>query len=45
MDAYFKLMVEVAILMGAEPERAQTEMERVLLFETKLANVSVKNLY
>ena len=38
--AYLKLMVEVAILFGAEREIAEIDMADVLDLETKIANVS-----
>ncbi|XP_022248558.1 membrane metallo-endopeptidase-like 1 [Limulus polyphemus] len=39
--AYHKLMVEVAVLLGAEEEYAKKEMEDVLNFEIRLANASI----
>ncbi|EEC10627.1 neprilysin, putative [Ixodes scapularis] len=39
--AYHRLMVEVALLLGAEPEEADAQMEQVLQLETRLANISV----
>ena len=33
-------MVDMAVLLGAEPERAKSEMEDALRFEINLANVS-----
>lgn len=39
-EAYYKLMVDIAILLGAEYDYAQQQMQQVLNFETKLANVS-----
>ncbi|XP_076315329.1 neprilysin-1-like isoform X2 [Tachypleus tridentatus] len=39
--AYHKLMVEVAVLLGAEEEYAKQEMEDVLNFEIRLANASI----
>ena len=33
-------MVDMAILLGAEPKRAKSEMEDALRFEIKLAEVS-----
>ncbi|RWS29487.1 neprilysin-2-like protein, partial [Leptotrombidium deliense] len=39
-DAYFKYMIEVAVILGADREYAEKEMADVLQFETMLANVS-----
>ena len=39
-DAYYKLMVEVAVLLGGERTFVEQEMEKVLEFETQLANVN-----
>lgn len=44
-DAYLKLMVDIAILMGADEVSAKREMEKVLLFEIYLANVCTKCLF
>lgn len=38
--AYYKLMVESAVNLGAEKSEAETQMLQVLNFETQLANVS-----
>ncbi|XP_015789311.1 neprilysin-1-like isoform X1 [Tetranychus urticae] len=40
-EAYYKLMVDIAILLGAEYDYAQQQMQQVLNFETKLANASL----
>uniref|UniRef100_A0A1W7RA63 Neprilysin n=1 Tax=Hadrurus spadix TaxID=141984 RepID=A0A1W7RA63_9SCOR len=40
LKAYLRLMVEIAILHGSDPDYAQREMEEVLQFEIKLANAS-----
>ena len=37
---YYNYMVNSAILMGAEKNKAKEEMKEVLLFEIKLANIS-----
>ena len=37
---YYNYMVNSAILMGAEKNKAKGEMKEVLLFEIKLANIS-----
>lgn len=39
-EAYLKYMIDVAVLMGAEPEFAEKEMNEVLRLEMALANVS-----
>ncbi|XP_013793456.1 membrane metallo-endopeptidase-like 1, partial [Limulus polyphemus] len=39
--AYHKLMVEIAVLLGAEKKHAETEMEDVLNFEIRLANATI----
>ncbi|CAH1395389.1 unnamed protein product [Nezara viridula] len=41
VSAYAKYMVDMAILMGAEPERAKKEMSMALDFEMLLANISL----
>lgn len=33
-------MVDIAVILGADPERAKTELRESLEFEIKLANVS-----
>ena len=38
--AYEKFAVDVAIMLGAEPERAAREMNEMVDFEINLANVS-----
>lgn len=43
-EAYLKLMVELAVLLGARAEYAQKEMIKVLDFETKLANVRTTHI-
>lgn len=37
--AYHKYMTQTAILLGADPETASNELDSVLSFEIKLANV------
>lgn len=37
--AYHKYMTEIAILLGANAETAGTELQEVIKFEMKLANV------
>ncbi|XP_034935733.1 neprilysin-2-like [Chelonus insularis] len=41
VKAYYNYMVDVAIILGAERERAKTELMESLLFEINLANISV----
>ena len=41
VEAYFEYMLDVAILMGAEPTSAKEEMTEVLLFEIAIANISL----
>lgn len=41
MAAYYSLMVESAVLLGAERREAEQQLLEVLNFETMLANVSV----
>lgn len=38
-DAYLKLMIELAVLLGAKRDYASKEMKKVLDFEIKLANI------
>lgn len=40
--AYLRLMIEIAVLLGAEREYAEQEMEDVLRLEIKLANASTQ---
>lgn len=44
-DAYFKLMVEIAVLLGAKRDYAEQELDKVLVFETMLANVRILLLF
>ncbi len=41
-DAYLKYMISIAELLGANHSHAVSEMNAVLDFEIKLANVSIK---
>lgn len=43
-DAYSKMMINVAVLLGADQGYAKREMENVLQFESQLANVSTFTL-
>jgi neprilysin len=40
LKAYKRYMTQTAILLGASAENAQRELDHVVKFETKLANVS-----
>ncbi|KAM9333255.1 LOW QUALITY PROTEIN: phosphate-regulating neutral endopeptidase PHEX [Pholidichthys leucotaenia] len=39
--ALLSLMVDVAVMLGAEEQAAQTQMEKVLEFETKVAHILI----
>ncbi|KAF0289689.1 Neprilysin-2 [Amphibalanus amphitrite] len=41
VQAYYSYMVDMAVLLGAEPEKAKSEMEDALRFEIELANISL----
>jgi predicted metalloendopeptidase len=43
LKAYQRYMTQTAILLGANAENAARELEHVVMFEKKLANVSNKN--
>lgn len=43
MKAYQRYMTQIAILLGANVENATRELEHVVMFEKKLANVSRKH--
>lgn len=40
VQAYYKYMVDIAVILGADPDRARRELKESLEFEIKLANVS-----
>lgn len=40
VQAYYEYMVDIAVLLGADRARAQSELKDSLDFEMKLANVS-----
>ena len=40
MQTYYKILVKVATMLGAEPTRAQRDMKNLLDFEIELAKVS-----
>jgi neprilysin len=42
LKAYQRYMTQTAILLGANAENAARELEHVVMFEKKLANVSNK---
>lgn len=41
LAAYHKYMTQTAILLGADPSKAGEELQDVVKFEMKLANVSL----
>jgi len=41
IHAYYKYMVDMAVMMGAEREQALAELKESLLFEIQLANISL----
>ena len=41
VQAYFRYMVEVAVILGAEKRRAIKELTEVLDFEIQMAKVSI----
>ncbi|XP_011866367.1 PREDICTED: membrane metallo-endopeptidase-like 1 isoform X1 [Vollenhovia emeryi] len=43
VQAYYKYMVDIAVILGANPSRAQAELKESLEFEIKLANISLPN--
>src|SRR2546426_1100645 len=43
LKAYLKLMVEIAMLLGAPEELAQRDMNDTLMFEMRLANMTISS--
>ncbi|XP_011149286.1 neprilysin-2 isoform X2 [Harpegnathos saltator] len=43
VQEYYKYMVDIAVILGADPQRAKTELKESLEFEIKLANISLPN--
>ena len=43
VQAYYRYMQEVALMLGADRQAAQREMLEVLMFETQLANISLSS--
>ena len=41
MDAYYKYLVDIAVILGANRDRAVKEIHESIEFEMQLANVSV----
>ncbi|XP_011705313.1 PREDICTED: endothelin-converting enzyme 1-like, partial [Wasmannia auropunctata] len=41
VQAYYEYMVDIAVILGANPDRARTELKESLEFEIKLANISL----
>ena len=39
VQAYYSFMVDIAVMLGAEKDRAMTELKKSLHFEMKLAEV------
>jgi hypothetical protein len=44
VDAYYKYLVDIAVILGANRDRAVKEIHESVEFEMKLANVSVCSL-
>lgn len=44
VKAYYEYMVDIAVLFGADKERAVEELKESLAFEIRLANVSFEFL-
>lgn len=42
LDAYLEYMVKVSVLLGANEKEARRQMQAVIEFETKLANITSK---
>lgn len=45
VKAYYDYMVDIAVIFGAEKERASTELMDSLLFEIQLANVRYPSFF
>lgn len=43
LAAYHRYMTQIAVLLGADPEIATSDLQEVVNFEIRLANVSFKN--
>ncbi|CAL1682614.1 unnamed protein product [Lasius platythorax] len=43
VQAYYNYMVDIAVILGANPDRARKELKESLEFEIKLANISLPN--
>ncbi|XP_059488680.1 neprilysin-2 isoform X2 [Neocloeon triangulifer] len=43
VSAYYSYMVDLAVLFGADKNRAQSELKESLIFEMTLANISLPN--
>ncbi|KAF2887463.1 hypothetical protein ILUMI_18710 [Ignelater luminosus] len=43
VKAYYDYMVDIAVIFGADKNRAETELKESLEFEMKLANISLPN--
>lgn len=44
VQAYYRYMVDIAVILGADPQRAKNELRESLDFEISLANVSNRPL-
>lgn len=42
VSAYYQLMVDSAVLLGANKTKAEEDMKAALLFEIAMANVSIQ---
>ena len=45
IQTYYKILVDVSLLLGAEEGRAKKDMKDLIQFEMKLANVSCPLCY
>lgn len=45
VNAYYEYMVDIAALLGADKERAKSELKESLTFEISLANVSTSRYF
>lgn len=41
VNAYYNYMIDIAVMFGAELKQAESELKEVLLFEMKIANISL----
>lgn len=45
VNEYYRYMVDIAVILGAERKRAEKELMESLKFEIKLANVKFDNIF